>query len=226
MFTGPNIIKDGLVLALDAASQRSYPGSGTTWYDLSGNGNNGTLTNGPTFDSGNGGSIVFDGTNDYVSITNLGFSSHTIEGWLNSSDGSQGGASYDTIVSILGNYDGGSSKYTYIGLIPNLTFRIDNGVVSHREIATVSYSANTWYHVALTYNATSGTTRAYVNGDQVGSIASTTSITFDSIPYNMAKTQPNVYFDGLIASSKTYNRALSADEILQNFNGLKNRYEL
>ena len=66
MFTGPNIIKDGLVLTLDASSQRSYPGSGTTWYDLSGNGNNGTLTNGPTFDSGNGGSIVFDGTNDYV----------------------------------------------------------------------------------------------------------------------------------------------------------------
>ena len=61
---GPNIIEDGLVFAVDAANKKSYPGSGTTWADLAGS-NNGTLINGPTFDSGNGGSIVFDGTNDY-----------------------------------------------------------------------------------------------------------------------------------------------------------------
>jgi len=63
---GPDIVENGLVLYLDAANRRSYPGSGTTWFDLSGNGNNGTLTNGPTFDSANGGSISFDGVNDYV----------------------------------------------------------------------------------------------------------------------------------------------------------------
>ena len=62
-FRGPNIVTDELVLALDAASPRSYPGSGTVWNDLVGS-NNGTLTNNPTFDSGNGGSIVFDGTDD------------------------------------------------------------------------------------------------------------------------------------------------------------------
>ena len=65
----PNIVTDGLVLCLDAANKRSYPGTGTTWTDRSANGNNGTLTNGPTFDSANGGSIVFDGTNDYVTTT-------------------------------------------------------------------------------------------------------------------------------------------------------------
>ena len=64
-----HIITDGLVIALDAANTKSYPGSGTTWSDLSGNSNNGTLTNGPTFNSGNGGSIVFDGTNDYINTT-------------------------------------------------------------------------------------------------------------------------------------------------------------
>ena len=69
MFTGPNIITDGLVLALDAANSRSYPGTGTTWSDLSGNGNSGTLTNGPTFNSGNGGSIVFDGVDDNISFS-------------------------------------------------------------------------------------------------------------------------------------------------------------
>ena len=64
--TGPTIIKDGLVLALDAADLGSYPGAGTVWSDLSGNTNNGTLTNGPTFDANNGGSVVFDGVDDYA----------------------------------------------------------------------------------------------------------------------------------------------------------------
>ncbi len=64
-----NIVKDGLVLLLDAAKKDSYPGSGTLWRDVSGNGNNGTLTNGPIFNSNNGGSVVFDGSNDYVPLT-------------------------------------------------------------------------------------------------------------------------------------------------------------
>ena len=62
---GPRIVTDGLVLCLDAGNSKSYPGSGTAWNDLSRNGNNGTL-NGPTFNSADRGSIVFDGTNDYV----------------------------------------------------------------------------------------------------------------------------------------------------------------
>ena len=66
-YSGPEIANDGLVLALDAANPRSYPGSGTTWTDLSGNGNNGTLVNVPTYSNANGGSIVFDGVDDYVS---------------------------------------------------------------------------------------------------------------------------------------------------------------
>jgi hypothetical protein len=68
-YRGANVVTSGLVLALDAANTKSYPGSGTTWSDLSGNGNTGTLTNGPTFNSANGGSIAFDGIDDY---TNLG----------------------------------------------------------------------------------------------------------------------------------------------------------
>ena len=68
---GPNIVRDGLVFAVDAANPTSYPGSGTIWKDQTVNQNNGTLTNGPTFDSGNGGSIVFDGSNDYVDCGNI-----------------------------------------------------------------------------------------------------------------------------------------------------------
>lgn len=216
-----NIVTSGLTLYLDAGNYESYSG-GTTWYDLEGT-NNGVLTNGPVYDNG---SIVFDGSNDYVAINNLGLSSHTIEGWFNSSDGSQGGGAFSTICSIFGNYDGGSSKYTYIGLIPNLTFRIDDGVTSHTNVATVSYSANIWYYVALTYNASDGVTKAYVNGSQVGNTTFTTNITFNSIPHNIAKTQANVYFDGLVASHKAYNRALSSTEILQNYNATKHRFGL
>ena len=73
----PRIVTDGLVLYLDAANQRSYPGSGTTWSDISRGGNNGTLVNGPTFDPGNGGSIVFDGVDDYVSIPDINFTTAT-----------------------------------------------------------------------------------------------------------------------------------------------------
>ena len=78
------IVQDGLVLNLDAGVNKSYPRNGTTWYDLSNNGN-GTLTNGPTFDRDNGGSIVFDGTDDYVqgSISSSIFTgAHSICCWF------------------------------------------------------------------------------------------------------------------------------------------------
>jgi len=73
MFTGPDIVTDGLVLALDAANVKSYPGSGTTWRDLSGNDGNGTLTAGPTFSTDNGGVISFDGSDDAVDISGYDF---------------------------------------------------------------------------------------------------------------------------------------------------------
>ena len=87
---GPKIVTSGLVLALDAADKLSYPGSGTTWRDLSGNNNIGTLTNGPTFSGANMGSIVFDGTNDCVtlainSLFNFGTGDFSIFCWIKSS---------------------------------------------------------------------------------------------------------------------------------------------
>jgi len=222
-YYGGNIITDDLVLALDAGNLVSYESGSTTAYSMTGS-LSGSLVNGVGFSNGNGGIWEFDGIDDYIAIDNLGLSSNTIEGWFNSNDGSQGGAGYATICSIFGNYDGGASKYTYIGLIPNLTFRIDDGASSHAGIATVSYTANTWYYVALTYDATSGVAKAYVNGDEIGSRNSTTNITFNSIPHNIAKTQVNVYFDGEVASHKTYNRALTADEVSQNYRANINRF--
>ena len=70
-FSGPNLEVEGLVLCLDAANTNSYPGSGTTWTDTSGKGNDGTLTNGPTFSSDYGGKFNFDNSNDYVDCGNI-----------------------------------------------------------------------------------------------------------------------------------------------------------
>ena len=225
-YRGPNIVTDGLVLAVDAGSERSYPGSGTTTTSLVGS-NTGTLTNGVAFSADNGGTWDFDGTDDYIAIDNLGLSSHTIEGWIKSDNASQGGGSYTTIKSVIGNYDGGSSKYTYIGFIPTLTWRIDDGSISHQSVAEAgTVSVDTWYHVALTYNASDGVTVGYLNGVQQGTINYTSNVTFNSIPFNLCKSQPNAYFDGSVALSRCYNRAISATEISQNYNAQKSRFGL
>jgi|13_taG_2_1085334.scaffolds.fasta_scaffold113895_1 hypothetical protein len=223
-YGGPDIITDGLVFAVDAGSVRSYPGSGTVATDLVGS-SNGTLTNGVGFSSSNGGYWDFDGTDDYIGVDNLGLSSHTIEGWIKSDNSSQGGASFGTIKSVIGNYDGGSSKYTYIGFIPTLTWRIDDGNISHAAVAGAgTISVDTWYHVALTYNASNGVTVGYLNGVQQGTINFTSNVTFNSIPFYLGKSQAGVYFDGSVALSRCYNRALTAAEVLQNYKAQKNRF--
>ena len=223
-YGGPDIITDGLIFAIDAGSTISYPGSGTTVDSLVGS-NIGTLTNGVGFSTDNGGTWDFDGTDDYIAINNLGLSSHTIEGWIKSDNASQGGGSFGTIKSVIGNYDGGGSKYTYIGFIPTLTWRIDDGSISHQTVAGAgTVSVDTWYHVALTYNASSGVTVGYLNGVQQGTINFTSNITFDSIPFNLCRSQAGVYFDGSVALSRCYNRALTQDEVLQNYNAQKNRF--
>ena len=211
------IITDGLVLAWGSNLVPSYPRNGTTWYDLSGEGNNGTLTNGPTFNSN--GYFDFDGNNDYITVSNLGLSSHTIEGWFNSADGSQGGTGAATLISIFGTYAASAFKYTYIGLRPELTFRIDDGIDSHIQILNYTYTADTWYHVALTYNASDGATKAYVNGSFENGITSTENITFNDVPFNVAKTNYTTptYFEGSTSSVRVYNKALTASEISQNY---------
>jgi len=84
------IVRNGLVLDLDAAKLDSYPKFGTTWRDITFNQNNGTLVNGPTFNSGNGGSIVFDGVDDYITIPTITNNIYTIDFWykMGGNDGS------------------------------------------------------------------------------------------------------------------------------------------
>ena len=224
---GP-IVTDDLKFSLDASNPVSFEPGTTAAFSLTGSSGaaagDGVLTNGVGYsDSGNG-AWTFDGVDDYIAVSNLGLSSHTMEGWINSDDNTQGGPTYATIVSVFGNYDGGASKYTYIGFIPELTFRIDNGVASHANIVTYANFPDDWFHVALTYDATSGKAIAYLNGVEIGSTTSTTNITFDSVPFNIARSVPGGYFDGSVAQSMVYDRALTTQEIQQNYNANVKKY--
>jgi hypothetical protein len=213
-----NTVTNGLVLSLDAAKRDSYPGSGTAWRDISGNGNNGTLTNGPTFNSDNGGSIVFDGTNDRIDIAGTvisGSQNFTIECACRS-------LAANTAEYIFGNYgvaNNGIELYFYLNELilyygGTYLFSPDNSILS-----------NTWYIVTATRNGNN--VALYINGALSSSGANSNSITTNN-PYTIGNAYDynSEIFRGNIASVKVYNRALSNIEILQNYNAQKSRYGL
>ena len=220
LFHSPRIVTDGLVLCLDAGNIKSYPGSGTTWTDLSGRRNNGTLTNGPTYSSTNGGSIVFDGTNDYVTVgsspyTGFGTGDFTLECWV-----------YMQVSGSMVIYDG---RYSSSATGFALSYDTVNGLKvfysGGNRIVGGTISANAWNHVAVA--KVSGSTRLYVNGSQVGSTyADTNNYTsgaqnaFIGAGYNLS-----AFWNGYMSTIKVYNgKGLTAQEIQQNFNALRGRF--
>ena len=208
----PRIVTDGLVFCVDAGDKMSYPGAGTTWTDLSKNRNNGTLTNGPTFNSANGGSIVFDGSNDYTLLSsniNLGTQA-SINVWLQCSNNAviAGGTSYSD-----GGYLLASSSNTFYmsanGSFGNFNYNISN-------------TTNTWKNLSVSRNASSAS--LYVNGVFYSSISisSTNGIRFRAIGAYDNGTYP---MNGQIALMQVYTRALSAAEIKQNYNATRGRFQ-
>lgn len=211
------IITANLVMHLDAGNTSSYPGSGTTWTDLSGNGNNGTLTNGPTYSSANSGSIVFDGTDDYVDIPdNASLNptlNMTVSAWVNMT-------SFKSFNTIFG-------KGTSSG---GFDFRIDSStqlnLVKYTIIdqtSTISaLSTNTWYNIT----AVQSTTKVdyYVNGVFIVSFSNSSAYINGSTSLKIGRSRDNVYTAAKISQVSLYSRALSAAEILQNFYSLKDRY--
>jgi hypothetical protein len=215
-----DIVRTGLVLDLDAGMNSSYSGSGEIWTDLSGNSNTGTLTNGPTYSSANGGSIVFDGSNDYVSIPNAlssisGSNSHTFSFWFNASNLSTDKIPFSS--GLAGNY--------YIELTSSV-FYVQIG--SSYRTYSLSTSTNTWYNVCFVKNGINDAGDLYINSSLKSSYAG--SIT--STPSGLSSLFLGRYFNvgyafpGNIAQVSIYNRALSAAEISQNYNALKHRFGL
>lgn len=227
-----NIVKDGLVLDLDAAKRDSYPTTGTVWRDISGNQNNGTLTNGPTFSSANYGSIVFDGVNDYVgSNTNINTGQDfTATAWINPA---LLGSTRCAIVS--NSYNSTSRNGWYLctaGGNTNNTFFFSVGNdASYRIASANTLTLNQWVNVTAVCTS-GGNIVLYKNGTETTYAASsltTGTVTYTSTQLNIGyrfvggQSDP---FKGNIAQVTVYNRALSAAEVLQNYNATKQRYGL
>jgi len=228
----PRIVTDGLVLCLDAANKRSYPGSGTTWYDKVG-GNDGTLTNGPTFSSDNGGGIVFDGSNDHVaandsdllSFTNAKFSLEVYFKYVNKTN------RYNTLA---GKRDYGATQREYNFFVdeavstPTVQFIISSNLTANwTYVITPAIQKNRWYHAVATSNA--GVGRVYLDGQLSAGNAYMNSVTTNgNSPFSIGNSynsgSPTQFLNGSISLTRVYNRALSAKEILQNYEATKGRY--
>ena len=222
----PKTVTNGLVLSLDAANTKSYPKSGTTWTDLSGNSNTGTLTNGPTFSAGNMGDIVFDGVDDYISGTNNSslqlLNDLTIGAWVKL--GSGGNASqgiFEKMINI--NYSG----YGITRQDDYFKFWTGGGGTFAYTNSNITYSSgNNWYYVVGRRMA--GNNRLFIN-----SILQTDSqsppLSDSGEVYVIGRYYSNIanfYFVGNIAQTSLYNRALTDAEILQNYNATKSRFGL
>ena len=208
----------GLVLALDAANPKSYSGSGaTTWNDLSGRGNTGTLIAGPTYSSANNGILTFNNVSTYATVNSnasiLSNTAYTKIAWFNTNNL----AAANNIIS------GGVSGQHAFWLNATNTLRAGHNGIWDTVVSSTTLSANTWYCGAVTFNTTTGWV-LYLNGSVVDTDVSTTTFTGNGEILICAFTLGGNLFSGSIATASVYNRALSAAEIRQNFNALRGRF--
>jgi hypothetical protein len=232
------IIKNGLVLWVDAMNDNSYPESGITWTDLSGNNNDATLINGPTFDTANGGSIVFDGTNDRAVVLQndnlkMGAADYSIEAWVN----------YNTLPGV------GVATATAALFRKNVTnfiecdlsivsgsggYRINtsqgSGVASLGNTSSIAISISTgsWYQFCITRQGTN--ISHYMTGSLVSTVTNGLATVFTSSTADGSGSIGSVVnggnrTTGKIATVRIYkNVALTATEVLQNFNATRRRF--
>ena len=230
----PNTVTNGLVLYLDAGNTVSYPGTGTSWRDISGNSNNGTLTNGPTFNSNNGGSIVFDGTNDYVNNTSYTASNdYTLSLWCYyNTPTSELGNYYRTLISKGGVFINNSTFGFGFRNVTNTNVRLflyfyNGSTEGGTEFALTTSPYQKWRNFAV--SKTSNVYLFYENGTLISTYNASISPSANSYPLNMgtdSSLSSTSFFNGSIATSLIYNRGLSSTEITQNYNALKGRYGL
>jgi hypothetical protein len=221
---------------LDAANPQSYPGSGTSWADLSGNGNTGTLINGPTFNSGNSGSIVFDGVDDYVNCgnrTTLNITnSVTLISWfkLNQLPSSVGNP------NLIDKWDWPNNLRVYSigtegGALSSMIS--SDGSFTNRLVVldTEPVKIDEYYFICMTYDGQK--LSFFKNNTIIGTSSyNTTYPIFDSpstetwIGRSRDSGQGGRWISANVGSSQIYNRALSASEVLQNYEAVKSRFGL
>jgi len=227
----PSSVSDGIVLYLDAANPRSYAGTGTTWYDISGNSNNATFVDSPTYLSVPQPYFNFDGSNDYMRIVRSPSMSPTSgltqEVWFNFTSipnavvfiGLQYGASFQNSYALFKE-----SSLLYGGVNTS-------GSLSSIGIGTTNLVGNRWYHFVHTYDGS--TQKLYLNG-----VLMTTGSQSGSIQYDVNNTRvligaddnsgynagAGAFHSGKISQVRIYNRGLSATEVLRNYNAQRKRY--
>jgi hypothetical protein len=235
MFTGPNIVRDGLILSLDAANQKSYPGSGTTWYDLSESNSHTTLYNGVSFGEVSGvKSLICDGVNDWIGNTTLpgGHSSFTLE-LMFFHNGLDQGSSYG-IISMGTNGNFGPMFYCHTSCMGSHYFPGSPGGDYPGGLTNWvnnQWNIYTWVFTNTTINSNSGEFRNYINGVYTSGI---TNYNFNNSGMGRGtngfglSTYANggAPYKGSFSQFRVYNRALNDSEVLQNYNAIKKRYEL
>ena len=227
----PGVVTDGLVLHLDAGNYASYPASGTIWRDLSSRRNNGTLTNGPTFNANNGGAIVFDGSNDNVTTGSYNYGdTFTISAFLYPL------YKFD-ISNICANSNTGGATNGFRLLIndfqtdnQNLRFQYGNGTNfdTIADPGRIVWSA--WQHVTFVVDKNAVICQIYYNGELTVSSAlsftnfNTNAQIFIGTYANLVSSGGAFNYYGRIPFFLIYNRALSPQEVAQNFNATRTRF--
>ena len=217
------IVTDGLVLCLDAANRKSYPGSGDIWTDLSGNGNNGTLVNTPTYSSANGGSIVFDGVDDHIEITgntSNAPSNMSLICWVYTKNtraeeiiaNRNNGDGYRFMTRI---YDGGNGI--------KWGFRLSSASLEYQ--GTTTLLNNTWYFLAVTSQGSPSNLILYLNGNvEFNQLTNAPLVHGGNLRLGDGIGGAQVHLQANLPIFMMYNRALTAAEIQQNYLATKSRY--
>lgn len=220
MSPSPNtqIVTRGLVLHVDAGHSGSYSGNGTTWTDLSGSNNTGTLINGPTYSTDNSGTLLFDGTNDYATIGSTSFSFGATAGTLSAwakvntiTTGTKWIVSYGNPAFKESRYLGTFDSNFYFGAFGD-------------DLTAPNVPLNTWFNIVGVYNGTNAF--LYINGSLVSGPTAKTWNTVANTAQIGRQTNGLEYFSGNISIVTVYNRALSAAEVTQNYNALRLRFGL
>lgn len=211
------VVQNGIVQNLDAGVSSSYPGSGTTWTDISGQNINGTLTNGPTYSSTNGGYIIFDGTDDYVdtgySVNNTNF---TLDFWYKPL------TDRTSTEIIAGKATGFTGDSWWIGIdVPgNFVVKFAENAFSVEGTTVLSFGS--WYHITVVKQG--ATQRSiYINGSLEASSESVACSPGGNITLGRWGSL-TFYHDCHLAAFKIYNRVLTTTEIALNFNAMRGRF--
>ena len=223
----PRIVTDSLVFCLDSANTKSYGGSGTTWTDISGSGNNGTLTNGPTHTSGAGGYFTFDGSNDYVTTSNTTISgSQTFSVWAMVTGGPNSPAGIITQHNYAATANFGINHITGNKLVASIGYT--NGTREYASKTTsFTITNDVTFNAVLVYSSTDNKIYWYINGQLDSSHTLSLTPKSTNYPICLGRWDANYaayHFTGRVYSGTIHNKALSAAEVKQNFDALRGRY--